>query len=183
MQDYRVGGLDEEIDLVPSALPNLTIRPNYYPSRLHPRTDPRLHWSQKRGIGGGGGEGGAAGVGWVDDDVRYLSEQVILGELLKAAAGVCPPIAAATVLAQGAQFAGQAQSKDGDQYPVIGPLPDMPGVFLSTGFGGHTLAHTLALTHSYTRTRTRTHTRTHTHTHTHTRHSVFCASTGLCHSA
>jgi len=152
VQDYRVGGLDEEIDLVPSALPNLKIRPDYYPSRLHPQTDPRLHWSQKRGMGRGGGEGGAAGVGWEEDDVRCLSEKVILGELLKAAAGVCPPIAAATVLAQGSQFAGQAESKDGDQYPVIGPLPDMPGVFLSTGFGGHTLALTLALTHAYTHT-------------------------------
>jgi hypothetical protein len=37
--------------------------------------------------------------------------------------------------AQGVHLAGQAESREDEQYPIIGAIPDIQGAFLSTGYG------------------------------------------------
>jgi len=39
------------------------------------------------------------------------------------------------VFIQGSQLASQSESTEGNQYPVIGAVPEIDGAYVSTGFG------------------------------------------------
>ena len=83
-----LGGLDEDVDLRPEALPRLEIQGNHLPSRAR-RSPSEVEWSPQAGA--------------TQAHAPTLSDAQVLGVLRDAAQAVCWPLASARVVAQGAQ--------------------------------------------------------------------------------
>jgi glycine/D-amino acid oxidase-like deaminating enzyme len=97
-----VGGLDEDVELDQTALPDLRLRPNFFPNRAD-RSVPRLQrtqegqWKLETPERPGGAEAGAAPRVFGS---KFLSDVEILGALRKTVSAVCPALASATIVAQ-----------------------------------------------------------------------------------
>ncbi len=96
-----VGGLDEDVELDQTTLPDLRLRPNFFPSRAD-RSVPRLQrtegqWKLETPARPGGGGAGAAPRVFGS---KFLSDVEILGALRDTVSAVCPALASAAIVAQ-----------------------------------------------------------------------------------